>query len=262
MIIAESDIIPYHPTSPPGNRVLILAPHPDDETLGCGGAIRLYAESKKDIKVVFLTSGDKADPANHLSRIVHNETHITDYSFMREKEAVNALNVLGVPHSDYEFLRFPDRGLAENYREASEMLVQIAGDFRPDIIYSPSMIELNPDHRAAASLSLDLQRARASRHDRVGVVFYEVSTPLRPNMLVDITSVFRKKMKAIKKYRSQLRLIDYLGHMTALNTFRSLTVQQAGYIEAFWIVAQSLTPEEIKKWLGYADIISSPETSQ
>jgi LmbE family N-acetylglucosaminyl deacetylase len=254
-MLLEADLIPFHISPPAGKRVLILSPHPDDETLGCGGTISLLAEAKKDIKVVFLTSGDKADPSHPLSHRTHQKPHITDYSAMREKEAEKALRVLGV--TDYEFMRFPDRGLSGHYGDALGRLHKIAADFLPDAVYSPSMVELNPDHRTTAALAMDLQRARASSlQDSVEVVFYEVSTPLRPNMLVDITSVFRKKKKAMKKYRSQLRLLDYLGHVTALNTFRALTVERACYIEAFWLVAQPSTDEEIKKWLGYAEILS------
>jgi LmbE family N-acetylglucosaminyl deacetylase len=253
-MLQEADFIPFHISPPVGERALILSPHPDDETLGCGGAIRLLVETGKAVKVIFLTSGDKADPSHYLSHRVHQKPHVTDYSALREKEAEKALRVLGV--KDYEFMRFPDRGLSEHYGEALAGLCEIAADFLPDTVYSPSMIELNPDHRAAAALAMDLQRTRASLQESAGVVFYEVSTPLRPNMLVDITSSFGKKKKAMKKYRSQLRLINYLGHMTALNTFRSLTVKGSSYIEAFWVAEHPLSDEEIRGWLCYGEILT------
>ena len=259
-MIAESEIIPYHVSLPPGGRVLVLAPHPDDETLGCGGAIRLYTESKKKVKVVFLTSGDKADPANRLSQRVRGDMHITDYSLMREKEAEDALRVLGV--SDYAFLRFPDRELAEHSSAVENMLMQAAEDFQPDIIFSPSVIELNPDHRATAYLSMELQRNISHANVMVGLAFYEVSTPLRPNMLLDISAVFGRKKKAAIKYRSQLKLIDYLGHMTALNTLRSLTVRGADHVEAVWFSAQPQSEDQMKRWLGYLDIIAPSIASQ
>ncbi len=265
MTTAESEIIPYSSSSLPGKRVLVLAPHPDDETLGCGGAIRLYAESKKDIKVVFLTSGDQADPSHRLSHRVHQKPHITDYSLMREREAEKALHVLGV--ADYEFLRFPDRGLAENYHEAAELLLQIAGDFGPDIVYSPSMIELNPDHRTASKLALELyQTMSPADSDRIpfSLMFYEVTTPLRPNLLVDVTAVYDKKKKALKAYRSQLKLTDYLRHIMALNTMRTLTicsvrkrgwglVKNSSYAEGYWLTDRLVTDEDVIKWLSYSD---------
>lgn len=263
MTISESEIIPYYPSFPPGNRVLVLAPHPDDETLGCGGAIRLYAESKKDIKVVFLTSGDKADPSHRLSQQAFQKPHITDYSLMREREAEKALHILGV--ADYEFLRFPDRGLAAHRAEAGELLLKIADGFRPDIVYSPSMIELNPDHRTAAGLAIELQKAmRPADNDGTpfSLIFYEVTTPLRPNLLVDVTPVYEKKKKALKEYRSQLKLTDYLGHIVALNEMRTLTissvrkrgwryVKNCRYAEAYWIADRLMTDEYIFRWLSY-----------
>ncbi len=272
-MLQESDIIPYHLSHPPGERAIVLAPHPDDETLGCGGTIRLLLKSKRAVKVIFLTSGDKADPSHPASDIKHREEYGTDYSLMREKEAVRALKVLGV--SDYEFLRFPDRELEIYYKDALESLLEIVRTYMPDTIYSPSMIELNPDHRTTAALSLEIQRIVMNTdintliHDvppplpppqggrvRVGVmpislVFYEVTTPLRPNMLIDITAAYTRKKRAIKKYKSQLKIRDYLKHIIALNTFRSLTVDGLSHVEAFWCVDKPLSGEDIAKWLSY-----------
>jgi LmbE family N-acetylglucosaminyl deacetylase len=257
-MLQESDIIPYHLSRPPGEKVLVLAPHPDDETLGCGGTLRLLVEAKKIIKVVFLTSGDKAEPAHSTSHAGRaGEAHITRYALSREKEAEAALGVLGVSH--YQFLRFPDRGIHEKYESALGRLQEIAEEFQPDTIYTPSMLELNPDHRAAADLSLDIQRAMVqgpaggAHASPIRIVFYEVTTPLRPNMLVDITTVFKRKRSAVRKYKSQLRLADYLKHITALNTFRSLTVKGSQYVEAFWSIDGPLSSEESARWLSFQE---------
>ena len=233
--VLESDIIPYHLSPPPGEKIIVLAPHPDDETLGCGGAIRLLRESGKQVKVIFLTSGDQADPSNKLSKILRHEnppnppllkgglpdqSHLTEYALLREREAVKALKILGV--SDYEFLRFPDRKLDMYFESALGRLLDVMKQYAADTIFSPSMIELNPDHRTAAALAMEMQRAvmktdapsplpppsgvRASEGAApVNLLFYEVTTPLRPNLLIDITSVRGRKKKAVKRYKSQLR---------------------------------------------------------
>jgi len=269
--VLESDIIPYHLSSPPGERIVVLAPHPDDETLGCGGTIRLLRKSGKKVKVLFLTSGDQADPSNPASKIHHAEEHITDYSILREREAIKAMKILGV--SDYEFLRFPDRKLDIYFESALGRLLEIMKQYAADIIYSPSMIELNPDHRTTAALAMDIQKIvmktdapsplpppRGGRA-RAGVVpvkilFYEVATPLRPNVLIDITSTHKSKRKAVKTYESQLRITPYLTYIAALNEVRTLTVSGAKVVEAFWMAEFPLRAEDITGWLSYQTPVS------
>lgn len=208
-------------------------------------------EIKKSVKVVFLTSGDKADPEHKLSKADVRNTHITEYALLREREALKALKDLDV--TDYEFMRFPDRSIHENYKEVLEKLLRITDVFMPDVIYSPSMIELNPDHRTAAALSLDIQKRRVDDGDRVPIkiIFYEITVPLRPNTLIDVTSVYRIKKRAMKRYKSQTKLADYIGHITALNKVRSLTVRGSQHVEAFWYVNEILREEYIEKWLSY-----------
>jgi LmbE family N-acetylglucosaminyl deacetylase len=252
--VLESDIIPYHLSSPPGERVVVLAPHPDDETLGCGGTIRLLRKSGKKVKVLFLTSGDQADPSNPLSKVHRGEDHITDYSLLREREATKAMKILGV--SDYAFLRFPDRKLNLHFESALGNLLEIMKQYTADMICSPSMIELNPDHRTTAALAMEIQKRSTPGKAPVSLLFYEVTVPLRPNLLIDITSVRERKRKAVKKYKSQLRITDYLRFITSLNEVRTLTVREAGAVEAFWLVEFPLSTGDITGWLAYQTSVS------
>jgi LmbE family N-acetylglucosaminyl deacetylase len=256
-VLQESELVPYHLAAPPGERVMVLAPHPDDETLGCGGTVRLLVEAGKAVRVLFLTSGGKGDPSPEASARPGGEA---GYSLMREREAEKALRVLGV--SGYEFLRYPDRGMYEHYQDALERILGRVNDFAPDTIYAPSMVELNPDHRAAADLSMEIQKRYlphpAGSGDRavpLTLVFYEVTTPLRPNVLVDITPVHRRKKRAVKRYRSQLKVMDYLAHIDALNTIRAVTLNGPRYVEAFWAVERPLADEDIVRWLSYRETL-------
>jgi len=254
---SESEMIPYHVSPAIGERVMVLAPHPDDETLGCGGAVSLLVDAKKKIKVLFLTSGDKAEPEG---RGFVGGKHITDYSLLREGEAMRALRMLGV--SDYEFLRFPDREIHQHYQDALQEISKAVEEFSPDTIYAPSMVELNPDHQAAASLSMEIQgryaknRGESSHQAPMRIVFYEVTTPLRPNTLVDITYVFSRKKKATKRYKSQLKIKNYLRHISSLNTVRALTVSGPRYVEAFWCIERPLSSEEIANWMSYGEALT------
>lgn len=244
----EDELIPYHTKNPVGDRVVVLAPHPDDETLGCGGAIKRLLDLGKDVMVVFLTSGDKADPNNPLSKKYYqNQYHITEYSLMREKEAQRAQRILGV--SNYIFLRFPDRLIHLHTDEVISNINDCIKKFNPDTLYSPSIIELNPDHRATARITMSYFE-KGYR-----VVFYEVTVPLRPNILVDITEIKDIKESAINEYKSQTSLIDYGGFIFSLNNMRALTVSDSRYCEAFWLL-EDVSDVYIREWLSYGIAIN------
>jgi len=236
-MLLETELVPYSLSVPPGERVLVLAPHPDDETLGMGGSVRLLTESGKKVKVVILTTGEKADP---------NVTEKQEYSSTRKKEALKAFKILGV--KDYEFLEFPDRELLVNIDKVQGAVNAVVAAFHPDVIYSPSLIELNPDHRVTARLSMDI----AQGNDGMRCIFYEITTPVRPNLLFDITGTFRKKKRAMKCHKSQLYLIDYVCLMKAMNLYRSFTVGGCKRcIEAFWEVGGLASQADVRKWLSY-----------
>jgi hypothetical protein len=76
-------------------------------------------------------------------------------------------------------------------------------------------------------------------------------------MLVDITPVYTRKSRAVKRYRSQNRLIDYLRHITALNTLRSLTISGSRFAEAFWVISGDVSEKNIGGWLSYKEAIKS-----
>lgn len=238
----EQNVVPYETVEPPGENVLVLAPHPDDEIIGLGGSISLLKKNGRDVTVVFITSGDMADKEHKLSKIVYDSPHMTAYSRMREKEAISALKVLDVEKC--LFLEYPDRMVSSNHSAIYKELDSLVNSF--DVVYSPSPMELHPDHRATAVVAMELQGKHNFR-----LVFYEVSVPLRPTLLVDITKSADRKWKAIKTYKSQLKLNNYLDIAMALNKYRTLTVgSQCEYVEAFMEVKQK-DDEKLSKWLSY-----------
>lgn len=258
----ESEIIPFYSIEPIGERVLVLAPHPDDEVLGCGGTIKILLDKGKYVRVVFLTSGDKGEPDSILAREIVDslKPHVTSYAIMREKEAKDTMDFLGI--KEYEFLRFPDREIGINSENIYKEIYERVDIYDIDTIYCPSIIELNPDHRDTAKICINLinesKVSSRAKMNELGLLFYEVTTPLRPNILVDITRVASEKRKAIRNYRSQLRLNDYLEHIMALNRIRSLTVKGSRYVEAFWYIDKYLKERDLMGWISYQDKIVRP----
>jgi LmbE family N-acetylglucosaminyl deacetylase len=236
-MLLETDLVPFGVSLPVGERVIVFAPHPDDETLGMGGSLRILSDLGKKIKVVVITRGEKAEP---------DVTKQKRHAELRQKEALKAFKVLGV--TDYEFLGFPDREIFSNMGAVAKAMKKIVGDFSPDALYSPSMLEIHPDHRAVAELSLSI----CKENSHVGCFFFEITVPLRPSLFVDITNVFKFKKKAVKCYKSQLRITDYLRLAEALNTYRSFTLGKGvKFAESFWQVRQAEEKEALRNWITY-----------
>lgn len=130
-MVSEADAIPYHPASLRGERLLVLAPHPDDEVIGCGGLVAQHAREGRRIRVVVATDGAAgASPESD-----------------REEESRRGLATLGAGDSEIHFLRFSDRALDDSVIPA---LREHLADFRPDLILAPSPTEIHPDHAALA----------------------------------------------------------------------------------------------------------------
>ena len=103
----------------------MIAPHPDDESIGCGGAICLHAARGDRVAVAFLTSGELG--LKHLPR--------EEAWQIREREAGAAGSVLGVAR--LAFLRYPDWFLGESVAEAGAALRRVIQEEAPAVIYLP-----------------------------------------------------------------------------------------------------------------------------
>jgi LmbE family N-acetylglucosaminyl deacetylase len=201
--------------------VLVVAPHPDDESIGCGGTICLHRLRGEPVRVVFLTSGERGIEGLSAESACK----------LREDEAVEALAVLGVEGMD--FLRLPDLGVSGVIEVGARRLAAILQEHRPGVIYLPHPEEAHPDHEAALPL---VRAGLALRGDGQGPELrgYEVWTPLTVyDWPEDIDAVMRTKLRAIRCYRSQLRAFAYDRAMRGLNQYRGCLAARCRYAEVF-----------------------------
>lgn len=218
-MLIEAEAIPYEPALLRGERLLVLAPHPDDEVIGCGGLVAHHLRDGRQVRVVVATDGAQAGA-----------------SATREQESRRALDLLGQT-AQLEFLRFPDRSLGNEAasRIREELLV-----FRPDLVLVPSPIEIHPDHLALSRIFCELiQRDETLFADLAvtRVAFYEVGQPVRPNAIVDITAVADAKYAAIAEHATQVAHRDYAGYARGLNAYRAMTMPPAvRYAEAYFVM--------------------------
>lgn len=203
-------------------RILIIAPHIDDEVLGCGGSIAKHKLQGNEVQVAYLTSGANDD-----------ETRT------REAEAGAVCSFLDI--GDYHFFRMPSRGIQKSEESIREM-VRLFREFKPHVVYAPHKEEADLDHRAAHAIATEAVWSangpyfpEVSGHCSItGVLLYEVHTPVQyVQYMEDITTVIEKKREAISHYRSQQGRTNYIDAILALNRYRALMKGVGEYAEAF-----------------------------
>ena len=230
MECVETRYVPYHADSQVGSgRALVLAPHPDDEVLGCAGAIMRHVERSDPVKVVVLTDG-AFGAGNRQAEVTRR----------REAESREAGKILG--YGEPEFWRIPDRGLA-GWQELSGELTRVINEFSPEWVYIPSWWEIHPDHVAVARGVTDALR---QGFISARLAMYEVGMPLQPNCLLDITELLERKRVAIACFGSQLVRQAYDAQILALNRFRTYTLPATvAAAEGYRRVSREETPEHL-----------------
>jgi LmbE family N-acetylglucosaminyl deacetylase len=200
--------------------VLVIAPHPDDETIGCGGTLCLHAQRGDRTVVACLTSGELG--LKHLPR--------EKAWAVREKEVGVAATILGV--AQVHFLRQPDWMLGDHLEAAARALRPVLEAEQPRIIYVPHDADGHPDHRAAQPI---LRRAMGGAlGSGPEVRAYEIWTPLPAHdHIEDITRVMPRKLRALRAHASQLGEFNYERAVRGLNAFRGELDAKCRYAEVF-----------------------------
>ncbi len=243
----ESAFIPYQAATacPPGP-ALVLAPHADDEVLGCAGAILSHLVAGDAVSVVIATDSDYGQfPAG------------MDGCAERRREAQAAAATLG--YGQPIFWGLPDRGLVYDEALIGRVLAVLEASAAA-ILYAPSWWEIHPDHCVLALAAVEAAR-RCPR--AVMLVLYEVGVPLHPNRLLDLTGLVERKQAALKCYESQLKMQPYDQQIMALHRYRSYTLPaRVKFAEAFRMLRQEELQQDplraIRPGLYYAQ--SMPTT--
>ncbi len=188
--------------------VLVLAPHPDDEIFGCGGAIIKHVRAGDPVHVIIITDG---------GFILSDDHDPETYAETRKQESLRAGEMIGYKP---EFWELEDRNIEYGEKFISR-ISEVLSNLDIDLLYAPSVMEMHPDHR-----TVGMAAAEATRRSRknIKLAFYEISFPLHPNLLLDITDSLELKKKAVNCFTSQLRQQNYEIHVEALNRYRTYTL--------------------------------------
>ncbi len=140
------------------DRLLVVAPHPDDESLATGGLLQHALALKAPTRIVYWSTGENNTWAQRVSerrwRIGAQDRE--RFATRRKAEVRAALQALGVADTVTAFLGFPDQGITDLLMRADahafETLVGVLHDWRPTLVAAPSALDYHPDHSALAVL--------------------------------------------------------------------------------------------------------------
>ncbi len=195
---------------------LVIAPHADDETLGCGGLVAQLAAGGAAVRVLYLTDSAGAPPGE------------PGLAARRAAEAAAAIAILGV--AGHERTELPDGQLARHLDAAAAAIRRALLAQRPRLLLVPSPLEVSADHRAAfAAVHRVLTAIRpgddlATALDGLEVLLYELNRPLHPDLLVDVSGELPLLERAIAAHSSQLERHPYGRAALGLRHFRTLTL--------------------------------------
>jgi LmbE family N-acetylglucosaminyl deacetylase len=206
-------------------RLLVLAPHPDDETIACGGLIAAKREAGHDVAIAVATDGSTSHSPRHIAP--------AELAERRDRELTLATERLGVEGRHVHRLGLADGRLADNAREATEAIAGLLASWRPDQVLVPSRRDWNPDHRALAAIGraaigpdpaggdagvacfaypvwfyepwawFDPGRPRPTQVGQLVARLVAGAVTVRP-VTVDIDGVLARKAHALEAHRSQL----------------------------------------------------------
>ena len=193
---------------------VVIAPHPDDESLGCGGTIALLKKLGRPLKIIFVTDGSLSHP--------NSKKYPAPLLIkLREKEALSAAKILGVSRADCHFMRLLDGSLPDKnengFDHAVTAVIKVLIPLNVETILLPWKNDPHKDHKACWQIVTEaINRIGISVNLLHYFIWFWERGKLEKEIIksvnwykIDITSVLSLKLKAISAHRSQVtNLID------------------------------------------------------
>jgi len=215
-------------------KILIIAPHPDDEVLGCGGTIAKYRKKGDEVYLCIVT---KAYTPDWSEEFLKN----------RPKEIEESSRILGIKKTF--FLDFPTVKLdTVPQKELNESILKVIKQINPQILYLPHIGDIHKDHRLVFEASLSM--VRPSNNTSVKkIISYETLSEtdqskglkeFTPNIYEDITNEFKTKIKAMKAYKSELKKYPHPRSLEMIEVLAKKRGSEAGikFAEAFMLIRE------------------------
>ena len=215
------------------NTILILAAHPDDEILGCGGVIQKHVKAGDSVIVIIVTDGSS-------SQYPHDKVKADE----RIQACKDANLFLGV--SRVLFLNFPDMKLdSVSQIDINNKIAEVVNEVKPNVIYTHSKTDLNNDHRIVAQSSEIICRPGSSSirkmysYEVLSSTEWSFNHVFQPNVFIDIESFIENKIEAFRFYKTEHRPYPHSRSFEGIQILAQYRGLQSGVkaAEAFKLIA-------------------------
>jgi len=215
-------------------KILVVAAHPDDEVLGCGGTILKYTKKGHIVHTLFISDGESSRKSKDITKLVEK----------RKKAALKASKLLGV--KKVIFCDYADNKLDKvPLLSIVKILEKYIKKFNPKIIFTHHFNDLNIDHRIVSKAVTTACRPNINNSVEL-ILFFEVLSSTEwqisdnkkifaPNWYENISKEMLKKIKAIKFYKKEMRKYPHprsIKSIKSLSQFRGVS-SGYNYAEAF-----------------------------
>ncbi len=214
-------------------KILVIAPHPDDEVLGCGGTITKHTKEGGEVYLCIVT---KAYTPEWSEEFIKN----------RLKEIEKANKILGIKKT--YFLDYPTVKLDTiPQKELNEAISKVVNEVNPDVVYIPHKGDLNKDHRLVFESTLVATRPINRKVKRI--LSYETLSetewgqpiePFIPNVYIDISETFEAKVEAMKAYENELKQYPHPRSLEIIEALAKKRGSEIGvnFAEAFILIRE------------------------
>lgn len=216
-------------------KVLVIAPHPDDEVLGCGGTIKKHIQAGDEVYLCVVTKSYTPDWTQ-------------EYILQETSELKDASKFLGIKETfllDLPAVKLDMVG----QKKLNDLLLGVAEKVKPEVLYIPFYGDINKDHQFISEACLVVARPKPEAFIKK-VLAYEILSETEwgppalkdfvPNLYVDVSSTIKDKLKAMSCYKNQLLPYPHPRSLEGIEILARKRGMEAGlhYAESFMVLRE------------------------
>ena len=199
------------------NKIIVIAPHPDDDILGAGGTLLKAKSLGAEVHIIYVTNGEPLNSEN-----IKRET-----LEVCEKAKF-------IPH----FLNFEPKKIDVHDDDAIKNITDIINEINPGVIFISFFLDNHEDHRQVNYLMYNCFNSKSFKNN-IEIWSYQIYSSILPNVIIDVTDTINKKSELIDIWKSVSKFNDLAHYILGINASNSIYLKNSKkklYGEAFFVL--------------------------